>query len=63
MMYGIYNTKTKEFQFGICEPSKKKARNKLYSKIGEDCRKPRFVVKELKIGNPKAEKLLGIIKV
>ena len=46
--YGIYNTCKKEFQFGIKEPSKKKARNKLFSKIGNDARKWRFVVKEIK---------------
>lgn len=49
-MYGIYNTRTKEFQFGIKEPSKNKARQKLFSKIGNDARKWRFEVRELKAG-------------
>lgn len=58
--YGVWNTKKKEFQFGICEPSKTKARKKLFEKIGKDAYKYRFQIKELKLGNPKAEKLLRI---
>ena len=58
--YGVWNTKKKEFQFGICEPSKTKARKRLFEKIGKDAYKYRFQIKELKIGNPKAEKLLTI---
>ena len=58
--YGVWNTKKKEFQFGICEPSKTKARKKLFEKIGKDAYKYRFQIKELKLGNPKAEKLLTI---
>lgn len=57
-MYGIYNIKKKEFQFGICELSKHKAEKKLFEKIGSDAYKWRFQVKELKVGNPKAEPLL-----
>lgn len=57
--YGIYNTKRKEFQFGICETSKRKAEDVLFKKIGKDAYKWRFVVKELKQGNPKADKLLS----
>lgn len=49
-MYGIYNTRTKKFQFGIKEPSKRKARQKLFNKIGNDARKWRFEVRELKAG-------------
>lgn len=58
--YGVWNTKKKEFQFGICEPSKTKARKKLFEKIGKDSYKYRFQIKELKLDNPKAEKLLNI---
>lgn len=58
--YGVWNTKKKEFQFGICEPNKTKARKKLFEKIGKDAYKYRFQIKELKLGNPKAEKLLTI---
>lgn len=58
--YGVWNTKKKEFQFGICEPSKTKARKRLFEKIGKDAYKYRFQIKELKLGNPKAEKLLTI---
>lgn len=47
-MYGIYNTVAKEFQFGIKESSKRKAWQKLFEKIGDDARKWRFVVKEIK---------------
>lgn len=46
--YGIWNSVKKEFQFGIKEPSKKKARQKLFDKIGNDARKWRFEVKEIK---------------
>lgn len=46
-MYGIYNTASKTFQFGICESSKKKAMQKLFDKIGSDARKWRFEVREL----------------
>ena len=49
-MYGIYNTRAKEFQFGIKEPSKNKARQKLFDKIGNDARKWRFEVREIKAG-------------
>lgn len=58
--YGVWNTKKKEFQFGICEPRKTKAKKKLFEKIGKDAYKYRFQIKELKLGNPKAEKLLTI---
>ena len=56
--YGVYNTIKKEFQFGICEPSKRKASKKLFQKIGADAYKWRFEIRELKPGNPKAEELL-----
>ena len=45
--YGIYNTCKKEFQFGINEPSKRKAWNALFKRIGDDARKWRFEVKPL----------------
>lgn len=53
-MYGIYNIRAKKFQFGIKEPSKRKARQKLFNKIGNDARKWRFEVRELK-GSEKNE--------
>ena len=40
--YGIYNTVTKRFQFGICEDTPKLAEARLFQKIGEDARKWRF---------------------
>lgn len=46
--YGIYNKSKKEFQFGIKEPSKNKARQKLFDKIGKDAYKWRFEVREIK---------------
>jgi len=46
-MYGIYNAAKKEFQFGICEPTIRKAHNKLSKKIGKDAYKWRFEVKVL----------------
>lgn len=47
-MYGIYNKRMKCFQFGIKEPSKNKARQRLFDKIGDDARKWRFEVREIK---------------
>lgn len=47
-MYGIYNTCKKEFQFGIKEPTKRKAEQKLFEKIGRDTWKWRFVAKKIK---------------
>lgn len=47
-MYGIYNVMKKEFQFGISEPSKAKAKAKLFAKIGKDAYKWRFEVREIK---------------
>lgn len=46
-MYGIYSTVSKRFVFGIQEPSKKKAWEALFSKIGNDARKWRFEVRKL----------------
>ena len=46
--YGIWNDMKKEFQFGIDEPTPKKALNKLFEKIGYDSYKWRFVPKEIK---------------
>lgn len=37
--YGIWNTVTKQFQFGICEPSKTKAENRLIDRIGHNAKK------------------------
>lgn len=45
--YGIYNTVTKEFQFGICEDTKKKAYDRLFRKIGHDAKKWRFEVRRI----------------
>ncbi len=56
--YGVYNSCKKEFQFGICEPSKCKAMKELFKKIGKDAYKWRFEIKPLRHGNPKAEPLL-----
>lgn len=46
-MYGIWNKRKKEFQFGIKEPSKRKALQRLFEKIGNDARKWRFEVKSI----------------
>lgn len=56
--YGVYNTRKNEFQFGICEPSKRKAVKELFKKIGKDAYKQCFEIKPLRHGNPKAEPLL-----
>ena len=49
--YGIYNTSTKQFQFGICEDTPMLAEARLFQKIGDDAHKWRFEAKRL----PKAE--------
>ena len=46
-LYGIWNNRKKEFQFGIKEPSKRKAWQRLFDKIGNDARKWRFEVKAI----------------
>ena len=38
----------KEFQFGIDEPTKEKAQQRLFKKIGYDSYKWRFEIKEIK---------------
>lgn len=45
--WGIYNTVTKEFQFGIKEKSPYLARKKLFGKIGKNAYKWRFKTKML----------------
>lgn len=50
--FGIWNTVTKEFQFGICETSPRKAINKLFNKIGKDAYKWRFEIKKLPKNSP-----------
>lgn len=49
IQYGIWNNMKKEFQFGICEPSKKKATKRLFEKIGKDAYKWRFEVRKLPV--------------
>ncbi|QXN69932.1 hypothetical protein MAWWA_121 [Bacillus phage vB_BspH_Mawwa] len=46
--YGIYNTVSKKYCFGIQEPSKSKALRKLYDKIGKDTYKWRFEIRKIK---------------
>lgn len=46
-MYGIYSTWSHKFCFGIKEPSKIKARKKLFEKIGKDAYRWRFEVRKL----------------
>ena len=46
--YGIWNTARKEFQFGISEDSGPLAEARLFQKIGDDARKWRFEIRELK---------------
>lgn len=46
-MYGIWSSWSKKWCFGISEPSKRKAWQALYNKIGNDARKWRFEVKPL----------------
>ena len=46
--YGIYNKQKKEFQFGICEDTPMLAEARLFQKIGEDAKKWRFEVREVR---------------
>ncbi len=46
-MYGIWTTWGKKWCFGICEPSKTKARKALFNKIGSDAYKWRFEVRRI----------------
>lgn len=52
-MYGVWNIQKKEFQFGIEEPSKTRAMKRLFKKIGNDARKWRFDIREIKPGSPR----------
>lgn len=49
--YGIWNDKTKKFQFGICEDSPMLAEARLFYKIGDDARKWRFEARILPEGD------------
>lgn len=46
--FGIWNSMKKKYQFGIDEPTPRKAEKKLFQKIGNDARKWRFEIKEIK---------------
>lgn len=52
-MFGIWNNIKKEFQFGIQEPTKQKAQNKLFKKIGSDAYKWRFEIRRIAEENRK----------
>ena len=45
--YGIWNTVTKCFQFGICEDTPMLAVARLHQKIGDDAKKWRFEPRQL----------------
>ena len=45
--YGIYSTASKKFVFGIMEPTKHKAWQKLRDYIGNDANKWRFSAKRI----------------
>jgi hypothetical protein len=49
--YGIWNTNTKKFVFGICETTPQAAKKKLFDKIGKDAYKWRFEVRKLVMPN------------
>lgn len=50
-LFGVYNTQTRKFCFGITEPSKTKARKKLFDRIGTDAYKWRFEIRKIKNKN------------
>lgn len=45
--YGIFNTATKKFIFGISEDTPMLAEARLFQKIGDDARKWKFVVRKI----------------
>lgn len=45
--YGVYNTSRRMFQFGICEPTAKRASQQLFKKIGKDAYKWRFTIRKI----------------
>ncbi|WP_438312283.1 hypothetical protein [Sporosarcina sp. FA9] len=47
-MYGIWSSVSKQFVFGIQEPTKKRAREKLIRRIGKNSFKYRFEAKQIK---------------
>lgn len=47
VMWGIWNTSTKQFQFGICEETPMLAQARLFQKIGQDAKKWKFEVRQL----------------
>ena len=51
--YGIYSTASKKFVFGIREPTKHKAWQKLRGYIGNDANKWRFSAKRINNELPK----------
>lgn len=67
-MYGIWNNIKKEFQFGIAEPTRKKAESKLFQLIGYDSYKWRFETRKIpknlkKKGENKVEILYSGIEI
>lgn len=46
--WGIWNSLKKEFQFGISEDTPRKAKKRLFQKIGKDAYKWRFEVKRMR---------------
>lgn len=46
--FGVWNTARKEWQFGIHEPTSRKAWKVLYRKIGNDARKWRFEIRKFR---------------
>lgn len=55
--YGIYNTMTKEFQFGISAHTKGAAERKLFLKIGHDSKKWRFEARKLPVVKAKKKEV------
>lgn len=53
--YGIWSSWTKKWCFGISEPTKKRAWQALYNRIGKDAYKWRFEIKKIK-PKPKVKK-------
>lgn len=51
--YGIYNTKAKQFQFGISEDTPMLAQARLHQIIGDDAKKWRFEARALPKGAEK----------
>lgn len=58
--FGIYNTATKKYVFGISEDTPMLAEARLFEKIGNDARKRRFEPRKLNSYENRGAEILGL---